>query len=48
MGANWETFDCICECGYATNAYGNYVTNMTKRVEALEALLRKNNINITV
>ncbi|MDV7398878.1 DUF551 domain-containing protein, partial [Arthrospira platensis SPKY1] len=37
---NWETFDAICtnpSCRHVTNAYGNYVTNLEKRIAELEA-----------
>lgn len=44
MGVLWETADHICttpKCGYVFGAYGNYVTNLKKRVEELEALLEQ-------
>lgn len=40
LGANWETADFICTnptCGHVRDGYGNYVTNLEKRNEALEA-----------
>ena len=44
MGVLWETADHICnnpKCGHVTNGYGNYVTNLKKRVESAEAELAK-------
>ncbi|PLC44517.1 hypothetical protein C0Q88_07510 [Ralstonia pickettii] len=40
MGVLWETMDFICgseKCGRVTDGYGNYVTNLAKRVKELEA-----------
>lgn len=45
-GVLWETADHICDsCGYVMDGYGNYVTNLKKRVDELEAELAtiKNN-----
>lgn len=42
-GVLWETADFICtssECGHVTNGYGNYVTNLKKRNEGLEAAVQ--------
>ncbi|MCY1367803.1 hypothetical protein D9M69_547510 [compost metagenome] len=43
MGVLWETMDFICgneKCQRVTDGYGNYVTNLKKRVEELEAKLK--------
>lgn len=42
LGANWETADFICTspgCSHVRDGYGNYVTGLVKKVEALEAEL---------
>lgn len=42
LGANWETADFICtnpDCCHVTEGFGNYVTNLKKRAERLEAEL---------
>lgn len=42
MGVLWETMDFICgneKCGRVTDGYGNYVTNLAKRVKELEKLV---------
>lgn len=40
LGVNWETADFICTkpgCHHVRDGYGNYVTNLRKQVQALEA-----------
>lgn len=40
LGVMWETADFICtseKCAHVDEAYGNYVTNLRKRVAELEA-----------
>lgn len=44
MGVLWETADHICtnpDCSHVINGYGNYVTNLKKRVDELEAQLKE-------
>lgn len=47
IGANWETFDFICECGYTKDACGNYVSRMTKRIPILLDLLDDASFDMT-
>lgn len=43
MGVLWETADYICMdpmCGYVHDGYGNYVTNLEKQLNTLEAEIK--------
>lgn len=44
MGVLWETADYICtnsKCQHVLDGYGNYVTNLEKRVQELDAQLKE-------